>query len=137
MNNEQLTEQKEVKKMTRKLMQGIFLALILLLPGQLLAGEASSPGQPVAKVSTVPSDCGCAKQDAEPSSPGFRAKAMLGTQLLAPLRPNCRWYLVCVRHCTKWPGCYCNEYGICAYYYGDCMEYDYRCGVTFHGPFYE
>ncbi len=63
--------------MTRKLMLGIFLALLLLSPSQLLAGEGPSPGPTIAKLGAVPSDCGYLKKDKATTSPGLRPDVLI------------------------------------------------------------
>ena len=115
--------------MTKKLMLGIFLASLLLLTNLAFAGEKSSPVPAIAKVDAVSSDCNCLKKDKAPTSPRLRPDVLPANPSLIPHTPPCTWYLVCVRYCTTWPGCG-------GYSYGDCMQYEYRCGATFHGAFY-
>gem|GEM_PF-4349816 len=81
--------------MTMKLILGVFLALVLLLPSQLLAGEKPSPGPTMAKLGTVPSDCGCLKKDKAPTSLGLRPDILTDKPSRAPA-----WY-GCPPPCTR------------------------------------
>ncbi len=118
-NYEPLTERKEVKNMTRKLILVVFLALVLILPSQLLAGERPSPGPTIAKVGAVASDCGCLKKDKAPTSTRLRPDVVIDkTDPMAMDidRGDCRYAYVCVRYCNIWPWCG-------PVYYGHCLQW--------------
>lgn len=94
--------------MTKRLILGILLALLLLLPSQLLAGERPSPGPTIAKPSAVPSDCGCFKKYGTATSPALKLGIPVYKPHRAPIYRDCYWD--CDYHCYLWVGPECVEW---------------------------